>query len=93
MGSPEILGIGAVAVAFGGLIWKMWADHTKLANRVTDAIEKDAVADVELSASIKSMKESSDKMQTVLDRHTQAFDKMQDRFTELIIKTFNEQKK
>lgn len=54
----EVLGIGAVAVAFGGLILKMWIDHTKLANKVTDAFEKNATGQQKLNDSVDRLKES-----------------------------------
>lgn len=46
----------ALVTAIGGIlgiILKMWLDHTKLANKVADAFEKNAVASTEMRGAIR----------------------------------------
>lgn len=72
----EIGGMVGIAGAFLAIFWKMWIDHTKLANKVTDAFIKNAIAQNEATNAVKEMKASVEqnseltKQNTIMNRET-----------------------
>lgn len=57
MSAEVITAAGGVIVAVAGLlgiIYKMWHDHTSLAIKVTDALEKNAIASTELKGAVQA---------------------------------------
>jgi hypothetical protein len=69
-------GLGAVAIALIGLIWKIWHDHTILANKVTDAMVANAVVNEKLTTAVNE--------NTIVTKgQTEAIKKQRDVFTKL----------
>ena len=59
MDATVITAIGGIAIGLGGLVFKMWQDHTRLAEKVVDVVERNAIANTKLA-------ESSDRFSRIL---------------------------
>lgn len=64
-------GIGAVALALVGLVWKIWHDSTKQTDRIIDVLEKNALAQESLSRNVKENTEMSKEQSESLRQHTE----------------------
>lgn len=69
-------GLGGIAIALIGLIWKIWHDHTILANKVTEAMIANAVVNEKLTTAVQENT-------TVTKGQTRAIEKQKDVFTKL----------
>lgn len=63
---PEITALLGASAGLLGIIYKMWADHTKLAIRVTDAFERNAVAATRLEGAVQANTKTTDEFSRLL---------------------------
>lgn len=49
----EVYGIGAVAIALVGLVWKIWHDSNEQSKKIIELVEKNAVVQERLSANVQ----------------------------------------
>lgn len=66
MSAGEVTAIIGAIGGILGIILKMWQDHTKLAIRVTDAFEKNAVASTELKGAVQANTRTTDQFSKLL---------------------------
>ena len=78
MPGADIYGYGAIIIALIGLLTKVWLDSSKNTERVSDVIEKNAVALTELKAAVQT--------------NTTATDKNTDHLTKLVLKIIKNHK-
>jgi len=77
--NPETVGIGAIALALIGLVWKIWKEHSRLTDKVADVLEKNAVSHEHLNQSVKE--------------NTQVTKQTRDTFSKLITQILKRPKK
>lgn len=63
---PELTALLGASAGLLGIIYKMWADHTKLAMKVTDAFEANACASTKLQAAVDANTKSTDHFSKLL---------------------------
>ena len=78
-------GVVTVISGFFGLILKMWRDHTALANRVTQAMEKNAVANEKLANAVASLDKSVVENTQATKELKESTKEMKDNFTQLLL--------
>lgn len=69
-------GLGGIAIALIGLIWKIWHDHTILANKVTEAMIANAVVNEKLTTAVNANTEVTKNQSKVIDRQKDVFTKL-----------------
>jgi len=74
----EIIGIGAVALAFLTAFLKIWNHSSKTTDRVIDVVIKNTEANHKLSTALNGVKEATQK-------NTEASKESKDKFTELLL--------
>jgi hypothetical protein len=66
MTAPELATLIGAIGGILGIILKMWQDHTKLANKVADAFEKNAVASTKLESAVDANTKTTDQFSKLL---------------------------
>ena len=87
LATPEIIGIGAVALGFGTLFWKLWQSHQKITERVIDIADRNTKSHEKLYNVIDGL-DTSIKSNT---NETKASKQATDKFTTLLVQILQNQ--
>jgi hypothetical protein len=75
LGTPEVVGIGAIALAGISLFSKLWADHAKLTRLVIGVVQENARSSEKLSLTMsildKTVQENTNVTKDTRDRFSQ----------------------
>jgi len=62
------IGLIILASSMVAVIYKMWKDHTGLANRVVDVVEENGKKSTELSENVKANTKATERLEFMIDK-------------------------
>lgn len=85
IGTPEVVGIGALAMGFGILFWRIFQLTAKMNSKLVEVVEKNATSHQNLSNAIDGLDESVKKNTEVTSKTAESLDRQRDSISNLLV--------